>query len=434
MKILFASIQTLFKKNFEVWLLVLLIIVSGVGTQVYNLNKKEIGNNYFKLINNSYFQQSLGHVFENLEPKLKNIEYKIKQGDTFAKVMKNHNVPNNEIAKINKILANDKNFKNLRVNQKIIFTLDKSKENRIVKYVYPATRTLKIELIRDITTDEFKKREIVTNLNRKIIFKEGKITQSLYRTASNLKVQPNVIVDFARIYGFQVDFQRDIRKNDSFQILYEIYVDDRGKIFETGNIIFSNLNLRGQNNSLYYYDQKDSQGHYDKNGKSAKKALMKTPINGARLSSPFGMRKHPIDGFNKMHRGTDFAAPEGTPIMASGDGIVTRAKWCGGGGNCIKIKHNSTYQTIYAHMSKFAHGMRPGVRVKQGQIIGYVGSTGKSTGPHLHYEVIENGRKINSQTLKLPSGKILSGKNREKFEIARIKTDVLISEVILGLN
>ena len=161
---------------------------------------------------------------------------------------------------------------------------------------------------------------------------------------------------------------------------------------------------------------------------------MKTPINGARLSSPFGMRKHPIDGFNKMHRGTDFAAPEGTPIMASGDGIVTRAKWCGGGGNCIKIKHNSTYQTIYAHMSKFAHGMRPGVRVKQGQIIGYVGSTGKSTGPHLHYEVIENGRKINSQTLKLPSGKILSGKNREKFEIARIKTDVLISEVILGLN
>ena len=281
MKILFASIQTLFKRNFEVWLLVLLIIVSGVGTQVYNLNKKEIGNNYFKLINNSYFQQSLGHVFENLEPKLKNIEYKIKQGDTFAKVMKIHNVPNNEIAKINKILANDKNFENLRVNQKIIFTLDKSKENIILKYVYPATRTLKIELIRDITTDEFKKREIVTNLNRKIIFKEGKITQSLYRTASNLKVQPNVIVDFARIYGFQVDFQRDIRKNDSFQILYEIYVDDRGKIFETGNIIFSNLNLRGQNNSLYYYDQKDSQGHSDKNGKSPKKALMKTPIYGA---------------------------------------------------------------------------------------------------------------------------------------------------------
>ena len=348
--------------------------------------------------------------------------------------MKNHNVPNNEIAKINKILENDKNFKNLRVNQKIIFTLDKSKENRIVKYVYPATRTLKIELIRDITTDEFKKREIVTNLNRKIIFKEGKITQSLYRTASNLKVQPNVIVDFARIYGFQVDFQRDIRKNDSFQILYEIYVDDRGKIFETGNIIFSNLNLRGQNNSLYYYDQKDSQGHYDKNGKSAKKALMKTPINGARLSSPFGMRKHPIDGFNKMHRGTDFAAPMGTPIMASGDGVVKKAGWCGGGGNCVVIRHNSTYETIYAHMSKFASGIRSGVRVKQGQTIGFVGSTGKSTGPHLHYEVVVNGKKVNSQTLKLPSGKILKGEERKIFETKKIKLDVLKSEKIIGLN
>ena len=180
--------------------------------------------------------------------------------------------------------------------------------------------------------------------------------------------------------------------------------------------------------------KKKNEGHYDVNGKSIKKALMKTPINGARLSSSFGMRKHPIDGFNKMHRGTDFAAPMGTPIMASGDGVIIRAKWCGGGGNCIKIKHNSTYQTVYAHMSKFANGMRVGRRVKQGQVIGYVGSTGKSTGPHLHYEVIENGKKINSQTLKLPSGKILKGKSRELFEVKRIKTDVLKSELILGLK
>ena len=161
---------------------------------------------------------------------------------------------------------------------------------------------------------------------------------------------------------------------------------------------------------------------------------MKTPINGARLSSPFGMRKHPIDGFNKMHKGTDFAAPMGTPIMASGDGVVTRARWCGGGGNCIKIKPNTTYQTIYAHMKNFARGIKEGSRVKQGQIIGYVGATGKSTGPHLHYEVIENGKKINSQTLKLPSGKILKGEERKIFEVSRIKLDVLKSELIIGLN
>jgi murein DD-endopeptidase MepM/ murein hydrolase activator NlpD len=216
--------------------------------------------------------------------------------------------------------------------------------------------------------------------------------------------------------------------------MYETFEDDNGKVFETGNILYANLNLRGQDNSLYYFNKEGSVGHFDKSGKSIQKALMKTPINGARLSSKFGMRKHPIDGFNKMHRGTDFAAPKGTPIMASGTGIIVRARWCGGGGNCIKIKHNSVYSTVYAHMSKFAKGIKTGVRVKQGTIIGYVGSTGKSTGPHLHYEVIENGKKINSQTLKLPSGKVLKRKNRKLFEIEKIKIDVQKSEIILGLN
>ena len=209
---------------------------------------------------------------------------------------------------------------------------------------------------------------------------------------------------------------------------------ENNKVIDTGEILFANLKLSGQDNSLYYFDKENVEGHYDKNGKSVQKALMKTPINGARLSSSFGMRKHPIDGFNKMHRGTDFAAPKGTPIMASGNGIIQKAGWCGGGGNCVKIRHNSTYETVYAHMSKFARGIKKGVRVKQGQTIGYVGSTGKSTGPHLHYEVIVNGKKVNSQKLKLPSGKVLKGKNRELFETNKIKLNVLKSEKIIGLN
>ena len=181
--------------------------------------------------------------------------------------------------------------------------------------------------------------------------------------------------------------------------------------------------------TLYKFGDDKGYGYFDSNGKSVEKALMKTPINGARLSSPFGMRKHPILGFNKKHMGTDFAAPMGTPIMASGSGTITRAKWCGGGGNCIKIKHNSTYETIYAHMRNFAKGIKVGRKVKQGQIIGYVGSTGMSTGPHLHYEVIVNGKKVNSQKLKLPSGKVLENDERTLFEIHRIKTDVLIAEM-----
>ena len=161
---------------------------------------------------------------------------------------------------------------------------------------------------------------------------------------------------------------------------------------------------------------------------------MKTPINGARLSSSFGKRKHPILGYTKLHAGTDFAAPTGTPIMASGSGVILKAGWCGGGGNCVKIRHNSTYSTVYAHMSKFARGIKKGIRVNQGQTIGYVVSTGMSTGPHLHYEVIKNGVKINSQTLKMPSGKKLSGKLRENFELSKIKIDVLKSELINNKN
>ena len=275
---------------------------------------------------------------------------------------------------------------------------------------------------------------MVSKLKKNIVYQENTILSSLYKSAVEQKIPANIILEFARVYGFQVDFQRDIRKQDSFQIMYEAFKDDKGRIIESGEILYANLRLSGENNSLYYFDVKGSEGHYDKNGKSVKKALMKTPINGARLSSPFGMRKHPIDGFNKMHRGTDFAAPMGTPIMASGDGLIKKVGWCGGGGNCIVIKHNSTYQTVYAHMSKFAKGIRSGVRVKQGQTIGYVGSTGKSTGPHLHYEVIVNGKKINSQTLKLPSGKILKGEERKIFETKKIKLDVLKSEKIIGLN
>ena len=252
----------------------------------------------------------------------------------------------------------------------------------------------------------------------------------MYKSASDQKIPANVIIEFARIYGFQVDFQRDIRKRDSFQILFEIFKDDNGRVIETGEILFANLKLSGSNNSLYFFNEEGSIGHYDKNGKSVKKALMKTPINGARLSSTFGMRKHPILGYNKMHRGTDFAAPKGTPIMASGSGTIEVVKWWGAYGKYIRIKHNSKYKTAYAHLNSYARGIRPGAKVRQGQIIGYVGSTGRSTGPHLHYEVLVNGKRKNSQRLKLPSGRTLRGSDREKFEISRIKIDVMRSNLI----
>ena len=421
------------KKNFQIFGLIILIIAVGISTSIFNYKKNLENNTYSTLIENIYFQKTISHIIENLEPKYKNIKHEIKSGETFDKILENYLVDKQEIIKIKNSLKKKVNLNKLNTKQIIQFSLDKT-NNKINEFIFQISNTQKIFLSRNFEQDNFNDQILSIKLDKEIIYKENLILQSLYKAANDKNIPANIIIEFARIYGFQVDFQRDIRKRDKFQIMYEIFFNEKKEIVETGEILFANLKLSGQDNSLYYFDNEESEGHYDKNGKSVKKALMKTPINGARLSSSFGMRKHPIDGYNKMHRGTDFAAPMGTPIMASGDGVIKKAGWCGGGGNCVKIRHNSTYETVYAHMSKFARGIKSGVRVKQGQTIGYVGSTGKSTGPHLHYEVIINGKKVNSQKLKLPSGKILKGKERKLFETKKIKIDVLKSEKIIGLN
>jgi len=432
MKIKLSKLKKLMNKNQELLLLIFTTLIVVLLMQAFNFIKEERKKHLFGILNNIYFEKTLENVIKNLDPKYINIEHKISLGETFNNILIKYQVPLKEINKIKKVLSKKNNINKLKNNLVIKFTVDLTDSEKIISFLYPISRTKKIKLTRNLSNNNFEYEEINTNLNKIIIYKEGKILQSLYKSAIDLKIQPNIIIEFARIYGFQIDFQRDIRKNDIFQIMYEVFQDDNKKNFETGNIIYSNITIRRQKNELYYFDKKKVEGHYDKNGKSAKKALMKTPINGAKLSSAYGMRKHPISGFNKMHKGTDFAAPKGTPIMASGDGKIIRARWCGGGGNCVKIRHNSSYTTIYAHMHKFAAGIKEGVRVKQGRIIGYVGSTGMSTGPHLHYEVVQNGKKINSQKLKLPSGKSLSGKNRELFEVNKIKINVLKSETILN--
>ena len=433
MKFNFSLSKIKIQKNLELFFVLLLILISIAITQIYNISRETSKREHINLINNIYFQKTVNNIFSNFEPKFLNISHKVAKNETLNSIFKTYKIPNKEINLILNNLSKKDEINNLKINEIVEINIDKF-ENKVAKLLLPVSKTKKIEFIRNFQKDLFIRKEIITNLKKIIVFKEGKITQSLYRAAIDKEIQPNIIVEFARIYGFQIDFQRDIRRNDLFQIIYELYEDENKKIHNSGNILFADLILSNQSNAFYYFNKKGEEGHYDLNGKSVKKALMKTPINGARLSSKFGLRKHPIDGYNKMHRGTDFAAPEGTPIMASGDGVILKSSWCGGGGNCIKIKHNSTYSTIYAHLSKFANGIRKGKRVKQGQIIGYVGSTGKSTGPHLHYEVIHNGLKINSQTLKLPSGKILKGKAREIFEIKRIKTDVLKSEIIAALD
>ena len=412
-------------------LLLFLLITSVIIISIYDKFKIEQSKNLENLFQNIYLKKTLLSISSSLEPRFQTINHMVNAGESFDEILNLNDFDKKERKKIIDFIIKNKIKINLYENQKITFEIDNLKKKEIKKIIIPINK--KKDLVIGLNNKNLLQySEITKELNLVKVYKENFIRNSLYQSAIDKKIHPNIIVQFAQIYGFQVDFQRDIRKNDSFQIVYEELKNEENKIIDFGNILYANLILQGKSLELYhFYSEKDKvNDHFEANGQSIKKTLMKTPINGARLSSSYGMRKHPILGYNKMHQGTDFAAPMGTPIMASGTGVILKAGWCGGGGNCVKIKHNSTYSTVYAHMSKFARGIKKGTRVNQGQIIGYVGSTGMSTGPHLHYEVIKNGKKINSQTLKLPSGKKLKGKLREDFELAKIKIDVLKSELI----
>ena len=409
-------------------LAVILIIFIYSSNLVDQKNQTE-SKNFDSVVKTKEFANLSEFFVSKINSPYKEIKYLIKNNDSVEKILKNLDIRSSDIKIISTKLKQEK-LTNIYAGRKLSVVIKKldDNSNALINLLYPINNTISVE-IRKSRNDFIVKKNILKLYKKEVVIK-SKIKNNLYSSAINSGIEPNIIIEFARIFGFEVDFQRDIRKGDWFEILYERFEDDNNKVQDTGKIIYASMFVNGDEINLYNFkDNDDDIGYYDIKGKSIVKSLMKTPINGARLSSSYGMRKHPILGYNKMHRGTDFAAPSGTPIMASGSGTVTRARWCGGGGNCVKIKHNSTYETIYAHMKGFARGIKEGRKVKQGQIIGYVGSTGMSTGPHLHYEVVVNGKKVNSQKLKLPSGKILKGKSRENFELKRIKIDLKLAEL-----
>jgi len=400
------------------------IIISNLIDQ----KKKIEDQNLNTVVKTEEFSKLSSYFISKINSPYKEVQYSIKKNDSIEKILKKYAIRANDI----KIISNNlkqKNLINIYAGRKLSLVLKKLDDgsNTVVNLIYPINNTLSIEIRKN--QNNFIIKENILQLYKKEVVIKNVIKNNLYSAAIDAGIEPNIIVEFARIFGFEVDFQRDIRKGDWFEILYERFEDDNNIVRDTGKIIYASMFVNGSEINLYSFKDKNDFGFYDLKGKSIVKSLMKTPINGARLSSSFGNRKHPILGYTKLHTGTDFAAPSGTPIMASGAGKIIRARWCGGGGNCVKIKHNSIYETVYAHMKNFARGIKEGKRVSQGQIIGYVGSTGMSTGPHLHYEVIVNGRKVNSQKLKLPSGKILKGYDRENFELERIKIDIKLSEL-----
>ena len=346
------------------------------------------------------------------EKQLKKILLKVEKGQTFSQILNSFNIANNRKFEIINAINSIFNLRGLKINQKIFFFID---DNEIVKQII-IELDFKTNLVVDLRSKiniEIIELKTYTDIESK----EFNIKNSLYSDGIDNKIPNVILIKLIQLFSFDLDFQRDIRENTQVSISYQKISIDNKINYELGDIEYAKISIK--NNNLEYFKFLTDDGfidYFNREGKNVKKSILKTPLDGAKLSSNFGMRKHPISGFNKMHKGIDFAAPKGTPIYAGGNGVVEVAGVNGGYGKYIRIRHNNEYKTAYAHLNSFKKGIRKGVRVNQGEIIGYVGSTGKSTGPHLHYEIIYQNKQINPLTLKLPSGKILKGDELNRFK------------------
>ena len=382
--------------------------------EIQNLDDLFKAEEIVKDLNNNEFDKispSKKNISENIIENEKTIDLykriKILKGDNFAKILKKGGLKGRDIDELIINGSEIYNFSKIYLGDEIkIFS---NYENDILdkfNLVYRFSKTDELFIKYESGQFIYEIKNIPTTNER--IFSSGIIESSLYQAMKKERLSDLIINEVIRIYSFDVDFQRDIYEGDRFEILFNRKKNEDGEVIEISDPDYLMLSSRGVELIYYLYTNNDFSEYFDENGKGMTKSLMKTPINGARLSSSYGMRKHPISGFNKMHKGVDFAAPTGTPIFAAGNGVVEFTGRNGGYGKYIRIRHDSTYKTAYAHLNSYKKGIYSGARVKQGDIIGYVGSTGKSTGPHLHYEIIVNGKQINPATLKLPSGRKLN--------------------------
>ena len=384
------------------------------------------------------FEESADTIF-NLVQKVgaKPVAYvektRLHKNETLSAALKRINFENDHISKIINTISK------LNNGTKILISLP---VGMIIQYSYPSNFTggaLKLKYTK--TKEIFVWQDIKNNYKSQVFLRptktedtliKGVIKNNLYISALKLGIPENTLLEMISLLGFSVDFQREIRSGDSFEVLFTKEIDILSNlVIQTKPIKYVSMSLSG--NKLNFFNYEDKFGfpqYYDENGKSSKRTIMKTPINGARLSSRYGNRKHPILGYTKMHRGLDFAAPTGTPVFAAGDGIIEKAGWNGSYGKYIRIRHTGTYKTAYAHLSGFHKNTKIGKRVIQGKIIGYVGTTGRSTGPHLHYEVIKNNIQVNPMRIKLPAGKNIpkSDINNYKSHVKNILNQKIVLE------
>ncbi|OEJ66747.1 M23 family metallopeptidase [Magnetovibrio blakemorei] len=348
---------------------------------------------------------------------------RVHAGDTLSKVLESAGAPAQDADAAILALKGIYDPRTLKAGQSIAVSFSPSglngEQDRFTGFEIPLNYATRIA-VAPAPEGGYKAYEFERNLVTQNARADGVIDWSLFQAGSDAGVPTKVMAELVRAFSWDVDFQRDIRKDDRFEVMYERSATEDGEVVHNGQILFAALTLSGERKAIFLHTLKDgTQDYFDEAGQSAKKALMRTPIDGARLSSSFGKRKHPILGYTKLHTGTDFAAPPGTPIYAAGDGTIELAGWKGGYGKYVQIRHNSEYSTAYAHMKGFKSGITKGSRVRQGEVIGYVGTTGRSTGPHLHFEMIRRGVKVNPMRVKMPSGQKLQGTELARFEETR---------------
>lgn len=383
----------------------------------------------------AYGERAYGEKSGPPAPIRQTIHLEIKSGDTIGGVLNDLGIPREDAHAATKALAKHFSPRDLRVGHDLEIELETlpvevaSLGNDTAQTRAPSLvglslkpdsqRWLRVSYNAQEAT--FGAQEIVRDLTQRVVRAQGVIEGSLFGAASRVGVPNAVMVEFMKLYAYSVDFQREIQKGDSFEVFYTEYTNDDGDRVRAGDILFASLSVRQKPLNLWRFEAPDdgTVDYFNEQGQSSKKFLMRTPIEGARISSGFGNRRHPILGYNKMHTGTDFAAPTGTPIYAAGNGTVVQAGWHGGYGKYVKIRHANGYETAYAHMSRISKGIKPGARVSQGQTIGRVGSTGRSTGPHLHYEVLVRGKKVNPMTIRVPTGRKLEGEALAAFQDTR---------------
>ncbi len=361
-------------------------------------------------------------------------EIKIKKGDTLISLLTDSGVPSDEAHNAFEAIRRTFNPRKLDIGSTLSLKLDKDNEGAIIvsQIKLPMSSISTVELSRT-GDDDFAVKKIDAPLIKKLARAGGSIDGSIYQTGADAGIPPAMLNEIITAYSYDVDFQRDVKKGDAIDVLFERMETKNGAVAGNGNFVFSELTLGNRTIKIYrYVDKNGNADFYNEKGESIRKALLRTPISGARITSSFGMREHPISGYTKMHKGVDFGAPIGTPIYAAGDGIVESASVKSGYGNYLKIKHNSKYTSAYAHLSRFASGVSPGKKVKQGQIVAYVGMTGATTGPHLHYEILANNEQVNPANVKFKTGSVLQGRDLASFRSNMNKIEARLASIGRG--